>query len=259
MDHFDAIIVGSGFGGTVSALRLAEKGYRVLVIEKGRRFAAEDFPKTNWDLRRWMWTPAARAARLLPDVVLRARDDPARRRRGRRLARLREHAAGAERELLQGVVVGAPRRLARGARTALRHRASACWARRRTRTRRAAIACSARSRATSAAPSIIIRPTSRCTSAQPGKTVPDPYFGGAGPARTGCIQCGACMTGCRYGAKNTLDLNYLYLAERRGATVRAETEVTAVRPRPGGGRGYRWRRAARSLTTPERRGERAIA
>ncbi|MBW2461213.1 MAG: GMC family oxidoreductase, partial [Deltaproteobacteria bacterium] len=58
-DHYDWIIIGSGFGGSVSALRLREKGYRVLVIEKGRRFAPEEFPKTNWDLKRWMWMPAA--------------------------------------------------------------------------------------------------------------------------------------------------------------------------------------------------------
>jgi cholesterol oxidase len=68
-----------------------------------------------------------------------------------------------------------------------------------------------------------------------GKRVPDPYFGGEGPARVGCTFCGACMTGCRVGAKNTLDRNYLFLAERHGATVQSETEVTAVRARPGGG------------------------
>jgi cholesterol oxidase len=70
---------------------------------------------------------------------------------------------------------------------------------------------------------------------EPGKEVADPYFGGAGPARTGCTSCGACMTGCRVGAKNTLDQNYLYLAERRGVVVQPETEVVAVRPQPAGG------------------------
>ena len=70
---------------------------------------------------------------------------------------------------------------------------------------------------------------------EPGKTVPDPFFGGEGPDRTGCIGCGACMTGCRFGAKNTLDRNYLYLAEKRGLEVHTETEVTAVRPVDGGG------------------------
>src|SRR5262249_39355995 len=70
---------------------------------------------------------------------------------------------------------------------------------------------------------------------EPGKTVKDPYFGGEGPDRTGCIYCGACMTGCRHGAKNTLDRNYLFFAEKRGVRVLAETEVTAVRPKDGGG------------------------
>ena len=68
-----------------------------------------------------------------------------------------------------------------------------------------------------------------------GKRAPDPYFDGAGPDRVGCTLCGACLTGCRVGAKNTLDQNYLYLAERLGASIRAETEVTAVRPRSAGG------------------------
>ena len=69
----------------------------------------------------------------------------------------------------------------------------------------------------------------------PGERVPDPYFGGAGPDRTGCIHCGACMTGCRHGAKNTLDHNYLYLAERSGATVHPERQAVDIRPLPGGG------------------------
>jgi cholesterol oxidase len=70
---------------------------------------------------------------------------------------------------------------------------------------------------------------------EPGKTVPDPYFGGAGPDRTGCLHCGACMTGCRHGAKNTLDKNYLYLAEKAGLEILPDTEVSAVRPRAEGG------------------------
>ena len=68
----------------------------------------------------------------------------------------------------------------------------------------------------------------------PGVTSPDPFFGGAGPARTGCLECGACMTGCRYGAKNTLPKNYLWLAEHAGAEVHPLTKVTAVRPIDGG-------------------------
>src|SRR4029453_2403294 len=69
---------------------------------------------------------------------------------------------------------------------------------------------------------------------RPGEEDPDPFFGGAGPARTGCTEGGSCMTGCRVGAKNSLTKNYLYLAERAGATVRPLTTVTAVRPRRDG-------------------------
>jgi cholesterol oxidase len=78
---------------------------------------------------------------------------------------------------------------------------------------------------------------------EPGKTVPDPYFGGAGPARTGCLECGDCMIGCRFGAKNRLDLNYLHLAERAGAVIHPSTTVTAVRPVADG-----WRVESRSGT-----------
>jgi len=91
---------------------------------------------------------------------------------------------------------------------------------------------------------------------EPGKTVPDPFFGGVGPARTGCIQCGNCMIGCRYGAKNRLDVNYLYLAESLGARIIPETTVTTVRPRPDGGydvvtRPTTKRRAATTTITAE--------
>ncbi len=86
---------------------------------------------------------------------------------------------------------------------------------------------------------------------EPGKTVPDPYFGGSGPERTGCIYCGGCMLGCRYGSKNSLDKNYLYFARKRGLELLADTEVTAVRALPGGG--YRSRRAAAPACSASRR------
>ncbi len=70
---------------------------------------------------------------------------------------------------------------------------------------------------------------------QPGERVADPYFGGAGPDRNACLNCGECMSGCRHNAKNTLVKNYLYLAEKQGATVLPLSTVTRVRPRTGGG------------------------
>jgi cholesterol oxidase len=233
-EHYDWIVVGSGFGGSVSALRLAEKGYRVLVIEKGRRFSADDFPETNWDLRRWMW---------MPPLGL----------RGFFQMSFFEHVT-----ILHGVGVGggslvyantlptppasffrAPswshlgdweRELAPHYATAKRMLGAA---KNPTWTRGDKVLAE------------IARDLGRAEEHHPtevgvffgkaGERVADPYFGGQGPDRVGCTFCGACMTGCRVGAKNTLDRNYLYLAERLGAMVRAETEVTAVRPRDGGG------------------------
>lgn len=232
--RYDVILIGSGFGGSVSALRLAEKGHRVLVLEKGRRFAPEDFPKTNWDLRRWMWMPGLGMEGIFQMSFL-------------------EHVT-----VLHGVGVGGgslvyantlptPKRpffeaeswahLADWQRELEPHYATA-------RRMLGATKNPALGRGDRVLQEIArdlgreehFEPTEVAVHfGEPGRRVPDPYFGGDGPERVGCTFCGACMTGCRVGAKNTLDRNYLYLAERRGAKVQAETEVTAVRPEPGGG------------------------
>jgi cholesterol oxidase len=234
VDHYDAIVVGSGFGGSVSALRLAEKGHRVLVIEKGRRFAPEDFPETNWDLRRWMW---------MPEVGL----------RGFFQMSFFEHVT-----ILHGVGVGGGSLVYANTLPVPKQgffRASS-WAHLGDWQRELEPHYATARRMLGATPNPVETRGDRVLAeiardlgrgeqhhtsevgvffGKPGVRVPDPYFGGAGPERVGCTLCGACMTGCRVGAKNTLDRNYLYLAERRGAAVRGETEVTAVRPRPGGG------------------------
>ena len=132
---YDVIVIGSGFGGSVAALRLTEEGYRVGVLEAGRRFGDADFPRTSWDVRRFLWAPklgcqGIQRIHLLRDVVI--------------LARV-------------GVFFGPGGRK------------------------------------------------------QPGTEVADPFFGGAGPPRRGCLETGECMTGCRHNAKNTLVKNYLYL------------------------------------------------
>ncbi len=235
MDHHDVIVVGSGFGGSVSALRLAEKGYRVLVIEKGRRFAAEDFPETNWDLKRWMWQP---------EVGL----------RGFFQMSFFEHVT-----ILHGVGVGGGSLVYANTlpvptdsffRAASWAHLAADWRKElepHYATARRMLGANPNPVETRGERVLaeIARDIGRSEHhhptdvavyfGKPGVTVPDPYFGGDGPTRTGCIHCGACMTGCRHGAKNTLDYNYLWLAEKRGAVVRAETLVTAIRPRPGGG------------------------
>ena len=231
---YDYIIIGSGFGGSVSALRLKEKGYSVLLLEKGRRFAAEDFPKTNWDLRRWMW---------LPEIGL----------RGFFKMSFFQHVT-----VVHGVGYGGGSLVYANTLPVPKDPffAATSWGtladwkaelapHYRTAQR---MLGSARNPNMSYVDEIIrdvARDIGRESSFQmtdvavffgePGKTVPDPYFDGKGPPRAGCTSCGACMTGCRFNAKNTLDKNYLHLAERLGLEVETETEVQAVRPRPEGG------------------------
>jgi len=234
--HYDWIVIGSGFGGSVSALRLAEKGYRVLVLEKGRRFGPDDFPRSNWDLRRWMWMPGAGMKGFFQMSFF-------------------QHVT-----VLHGVGVGGGSLTY--ANTLPTPKAgffrSPSWAHLADwqkeleghyATARRMLGAAENPRLTRS--DEILREIARDMGredhfhrtevgvffGEPGVKVKDPYFGGKGPDRSGCTFCGGCMTGCRHGAKNTLDLNYLYLAERAGAQVVAETEVTAVRPR-GEARGY---------------------
>ncbi len=117
---YDVLIIGSGFGGSVTALRLTEKGYRVGVLEAGRRFADEDFAKTSWNLRKFLWAPQARHVRHPAHPSAAQRDDPGRRRRRRRVAELRQHAVRAIGAVLQRPAVVAHHRLAVGVDAALR-------------------------------------------------------------------------------------------------------------------------------------------
>ena len=110
---YDVLIIGSGFGGSVTALRLTEKGYRVGVLEAGRRFADEDFAKTSWNLRKFLWAPKLGCYGIQRIHLLRDVHDPGRRRRRRRIAELRQHAVRAARAVLRRPAVGAHHRLAR--------------------------------------------------------------------------------------------------------------------------------------------------
>lgn len=232
-DH-DVVIVGTGFGGSVAALRLAEKGYRVHMYEAGRRFEDSDFAKTNWDIKKYLWAPAfgcygVQRIHRLPHVMILAGAgvgggslnyantlyQP-----GSEFFEDRQWPAGDwERELsphyrmasrMLGVVdqypaAGPVEEMMRGAAADLGVEAT-----------------------------FRLAPTGVFYGA-PGVSVPDPFFGGDGPDRTGCTFCGNCMVGCRVGAKNTLMKNYLALAERRGVTIEALRTVTEVVPRRGGG------------------------
>jgi cholesterol oxidase len=226
--------VGSGFGGSVSALRLVEKGYRVLLLEKGSELTADDFPENNWDVSRWLW---------LPFVGFRG------------LFQLRpfRHV-----QVLAGTGVGGGS-LTYANTLPIPKRgffASPSWSHLADWEAELAPHYSTARRMLGAAPTDFMTPADdilksiAVDSGRPeafekphvavffgkaGVTVPDPYFGGEGPDRTGCIRCGSCMTGCRHGAKNTLDKNYLYLARKRGLELKADTEVVHVAPRPGGG------------------------
>jgi cholesterol oxidase len=231
----DYLVVGSGFGGSVSAMRLADKGYRVVVLEAGRRWQPEEFPRTNWNARKFLWLPALgcygiqRIAWLEHVMVLAGAGvgggsliyantllvpppaffrDPHWADLDDWQARLRPFYDEALRML--------------GATTS-RYLGPADEALRQ-------VAGELGSGDTFHQPAVGV------FFGEPGKTVPDPYFGGAGPPRAGCTLCGGCMVGCRHGAKNTLDRNYLYLAERRGAVVHPLTTVEKIEPADG--RGY---------------------
>jgi len=226
---YDYIIVGSGFGGSVSAHRLTEKGYKVLVIEKGKRWKPSQFPETNWKLRKWLWLPTFSFRGIFKMTIMR-------------------HVG-----ILSGVGVGGGSLMY--ANTLPRPREtffhSGSWAGLADWKEELAPFYKEAERMLGATenPGLYDSDESiRAVAAEFGKEdqfeatrvavffgepeqeVEDPYFKGEGPRRSGCNHCGSCMTGCRYNAKNTLDKNYLYLAEKSGAEVLAEKKVIRISP-----------------------------
>jgi cholesterol oxidase len=231
--HFDFVIVGSGFGGSVSALRLVEKGYRVAVLEQGSDYSSGDFAKTTWNLRKWLWMPrlglrGIMQLRFFRDVTVLAGsgvgggslgyactlpmpkasffEAPSWGHLADWQSELEPHYATARRML---GVARVPR-LFPADRILLQ------------------VAKKRGQEANFQVPDVGIY------FGDSGRVVPDPFFDGAGPERQGCRFCGACMTGCRHGAKNSLDKNYLYLARKHGIALHADTEVVDVAPAGGG-------------------------
>ena len=236
---YDVVVVGSGFGGSVAALRLSEKGYRVLVVEAGRRFTRETLPRNSWAVKDYLWAPrlglyGIQRIHVLGNVMVLAGagvgggslnyantlyvpprpffEDPQWSRITDWEDELRPYYAQAQRMLgvRQNPTITEADEYLRAAATSM-----------------------------GVGSSFTLTPVGvffgdgrdgEGGKAAPGREAPDPYFGGAGPARRACTECGECMTGCRHGAKNTLNENYLYLAERSGAEIRAMTTVVDVRP-----------------------------
>ena len=228
-ETFDFVVVGSGFGGSVSAMRLTEKGYRVLVLERGKRWRDQDFARTNWIVWKYLWLPALRCFGILEMSLLNGV--------------LVLHGSGVgggslgyANVLLEpsDELFGAPawRDLADW-KTLLRPHYD-------TAKRMLGVTTNPKLWQTDAVLKEVAEELGRGDTFHPtqvgvffgeeGKTVPDPYFGGEGPERAGCQHVGACMVGCRNNAKNTLVKNYLYFAEKWGAQIRAETQVNDIVP-----------------------------
>ena len=234
MSHHDVIVIGSGFGGSVSALRLTEKGYDVAVLEMGRRWRDEDFPETSWNLRKWLWAPALgcygpmRLSLLKNSFFMSAVGVG-----GGSLVyaqTLYEPLPGFYTDKQWAHITDWRDELAPYLDQASRM-LGVTQNPRETRADRLLQEVAADMGLEGAC-----HPTNvGVYFGEEGKAAADPFFGGVGPERSGCVFCARCMTGCPNNAKNTLPKNYLYLAEQAGAKVFAETTVVDVVPRSGGG------------------------
>ncbi len=260
---YDYLIIGSGFGGSVSALRLAEKGYRVCVLEQGRRWTPENLPSTNWKFWDYLWQPVLGlrgflSLRLFRHVMI-----------------LHGNAVGGGSITYAQTLLVPPTSVwMEGSWAGISDWHTEMPAHFERAKEMLGVTANKRPGAADAklkemADAMGVGSSFYHTdvgvffgseSDAPGTEYPDPYFNGDGPARNSCIACGGCMVGCRYNAKNTLDKNYLYLAEKIGVTVCSETKVIDVKPLNGcvdGADGYaittvpafaRWRPETKRIT-----------
>jgi cholesterol oxidase len=225
---YDFVIIGSGFGGSVSAMRLTEKGYSVLVLERGKRFEDKDFPKSNWNLPKYLWLPALRLHGIFEMTFMNG------------LLALHGSGVGGGSLMYGNVLIEPDDRLF----------AAPSWShlnewktelQQHYATARKMLGVASNPRITPAdevckeiAGSLGYGHTFEPLPVgvffgEENVAVTDPFFGGAGPERTGCNFCGGCMVGCRYGAKNTLIKNYLYFAEKNGATIIPEVKARDIK------------------------------
>jgi cholesterol oxidase len=227
--YYDYVIIGSGFGGSVSAMRLTEKGYSVLVLEKGKRFEDKDFAKSNWQFWKYLWLPALRAHGIMQISILKGV--------------MVLHGAGVGGGSLgYANVLEVPTDETFGTPAWNQNVKWGDVLRPHYETAKKMLGVARNPKLWKAdlllkemAEEIGMGHTFRATDVgsffgEAGITVSDPYFGGDGPARAGCRHCGGCMVGCRHNAKNTLPKNYLYFAKKNGAEIRSEVEVINVRP-----------------------------
>ena len=230
----DFLVIGSGFGGSVSAMRLTEKGYRVIIAEQGKHISPETMPKTVRDIKQFLWLPALKykgffSLQLFKHVMV-----------------LHGNAVGGGSITYANTLLQPEDKIWQQGSWAGLHDWQAVMPQHYETAKRmlgvsqnkkvgnADLMLQKMANLSGVGDSFYLTDVGAYFSEHDKYAHPpvngDPYFGGAGPKRSPCIGCGGCMVGCRYGAKNTLDKNYLYFAQKNGATLLAETKVTDIVP-----------------------------